>query len=95
MNVVDIVSFIFFCVWVIVFSFSVIRPFLSMKRRKVLASGCLKIFWFCCMDEFDSYLRKLERRKICYRVLESCPRLDGTVLVRILQQYNNADLIQI
>lgn len=66
-----------------------------MKRRELLAAGYLRAFRFCSMDELEVYLRELDHRKICYRVLETCPRPDGTVFVRILQQYNNADLIQI
>lgn len=66
-----------------------------MKRRELLAAGYLRDFRFCCMDEFEVYLHELDHRKVCYCVIETCPRPDGTVLARILQQYNNADLIQI
>lgn len=66
-----------------------------MKRRELLAAGYLRDFRFCNWDEYEIYLHELDHRKICYRVLETCPSPDGIVLVRILQQYNNADLIQI
>lgn len=66
-----------------------------MKRRELLAAGYLRDFRFCDMDELEIYLHELDHRKVQYRVLETCPRPDGSVLCRILQQYNNADLIQI
>ena len=66
-----------------------------MKRRELLAAGYLRDFRFCSMDELECYLQELDQKKTCYRVLETCPRPDGTVLVRILQQYNQSDLIQL
>lgn len=65
------------------------------KRKELLAAGYLRDFRFCCMDEFELYLDSLDHRNVIYDVLETCPRPDGTVLVRILQQYNSVDLIQL
>lgn len=65
------------------------------KKRELLAAGYLRDFRFCDRAELDDYLVHLDQRKISYRVLEVCPRPDGTVLCRILQQYNGADLIQL
>lgn len=66
-----------------------------MKRRELLAAGVLRDFRFSCMAELQRYLSLLDSRKVVYRVLETCPRPDGTVLCRILQQYNGADLIRL
>ena len=66
-----------------------------MKRRELLAAGVLRDFCFCSMDELEIYLHALDHRKVIYCVLETFVRTDGTVLCRILQQYNCADLIEI
>ena len=65
------------------------------KRKELLAAGYLRDFRFDCKDSFEEYLWSLDCRCVCYRVLETCPRPDGTVLVRILQQYNSVNLIQL
>ena len=61
----------------------------------LLAAGIVRDFEFLCMDHFEVYLDQLDHRKIVYKVLETFERPDQTVLVRIVQQYNNADLIKI
>lgn len=66
-----------------------------MKRRELLAAGVLRDFCFCSMDELEYYLHALDHHKVIYRVLETFERIDGTVLCRILYQYNCADLIEI
>lgn len=66
-----------------------------MKRRELLAAGMLRDFCFCSMDELEIYLHALDHRKVVYRVLETFERTDGSVLCRILQQYNSVDLIKL
>jgi len=66
-----------------------------MKRRELLAAGLLRDFCFSCMSELDRYIDGLDDRKVSYRVIETFERPDGTVLCRILQQYNSADLIEL
>lgn len=61
----------------------------------LLAAGIVRDFEFLCMDHLEVYLHSLDQRKIVYKVLETFERPDETVPVRIVQQYNNADLIQL
>lgn len=68
---------------------------MPFRRRELLAAGYLRDFRFFNMDELEAYLDALDHRKVQYRVLETCPRHDGSVLCRILQQYNNVDLIRL
>lgn len=63
--------------------------------KKLLAAGMLRDFEFGCQDELDLYLYALDHRLISYRILDKFTRSDGTVLVRILQQYNAVDLIEL
>ena len=44
---------------------------------------------------FDLYLYDLDHKKRVYKILDTYTRKDGSIIVRILQQYNNADLIQL
>lgn len=61
----------------------------------LLAAGIVRDFEFLCMEHLELYLYQLDHRKINYKVLETFERPDQTVLVRIVQQYNNADMIQL
>lgn len=63
--------------------------------KELLAAGIVRDYLFLSMDALECHLYSLDHRKVNYRVLETCERSDGTVLVRILQQYNNSDLIQL
>lgn len=63
--------------------------------KTLLAAGVLRDFEFGSRDELYLYLYALDHRCITYKVLETFERSDGTVLVRILQQYNSADLIEL
>lgn len=61
----------------------------------LLAAGVLRDFEFGNRDEYELYLYRLDYRQINYKVIEIFERSDGTILVRILQQYNSADLIEL
>jgi len=63
--------------------------------KTLLAAGVLRDFEFGNQEEFELYLYRLDHRQINYKVIETFERSDGTVLVRILQQYNSADLIEL
>ena len=63
--------------------------------KTLLAAGIVRDYEFGSMSVLERHLYSLDHRKINYRILETFERPDGTVLVRILQQYNNSDLIQL
>lgn len=65
------------------------------KPRKILAAGILRDIRFGSPELADLYLYQLDHNKITYQVLESCRCDDGTVILRVLQRYNNCDLIQV
>ena len=63
--------------------------------KTLLAAGVLRDFEFGNHEELELYLYRLDHRQFNYKVIETFERSDGTVLIRILQQYNNADLIEL
>lgn len=65
------------------------------RFKEILAAGILRDIRFDSPMHADLYLYDLDHRGINYRCLESerCP--DGTVILRMLQQYNDCDLIQV
>ena len=64
-----------------------------MAYKELLAAGVIRDFRFSCKQSYLAYCRNLSSRKIYYMILESRLCDDGTVLARVIQQYNNADLI--
>ena len=66
-----------------------------MRNKTLLAAGVVRDIEFRSSDVFDLYLYDLDHKKVVYKVLDSYVRADGSMIVRILQQYNNADLIQL
>lgn len=65
------------------------------KKKELLAAGCIKDILFSSDEEREIYIHTLERVKIRYKILEKLKREDGTVIIRILQQYNTAPLIKL
>ena len=65
------------------------------KRIQLLAAGIVRDLQFASMADLDLYLARLDGRKINYRVLQTFERYDGSVIIRIVQQYNDSDLIQL
>lgn len=65
------------------------------KAKEILAAGVLRDIRFDCADRADEYLYKLDHLKVVYKVLDSCRCCDGTVILRVLQAYNEHDLIEI
>ena len=65
------------------------------KRKELLAAGYVRDILFSSDEEREIYIHSLEHRKTNYKILEELKREDGTVIIRILQQYNTAPLIQL
>ena len=63
-----------------------------MKRKNLLAAGIIQDFQFQSEEEYHKYLARIRGR---YEVIEMVERTDGTVLARIVKQYNNSELIQL
>ena len=63
--------------------------------KKLLAAGYVRDIEFGTPDALQFYLCCLGSRKVTYKMLERFDREDGSIIVRILQQYNNAPLIQL
>ena len=66
-----------------------------MANKHLLAAGIIRDFRFTSRQSYLAYLCDLDARKHNFQVLESRICVDGTVLARIVQQYNGSDLIQL
>lgn len=66
-----------------------------MPTKQLLAAGIVRDIQFRNKDAFDLYLYKLEHDKKVYQVLDTYVRKDGSIIVRILQQYNSSELIRL
>lgn len=64
-------------------------------ENKVLAGGILLDIQFENEQEFEAYLDKLYNQGKEHKALYTYRRADGTVIIRILQQYNNSPLIKV
>ena len=65
------------------------------KRRELLAAGIVRDFRFCNEQEYDVYIYSLKKKQTEHKVLEKVERPDGSVLARIVQEYNTAPLIEL
>lgn len=65
------------------------------KTKELLAAGIVRDLQFCSEYALDVYLYGLDHREVVYKVLETFPRQDGSVICRIVQQYNDSPLIQL
>lgn len=63
--------------------------------KRLLAAGIVRDLEFDSRDRLYLYLYELEHRSIQFQLLRTNTRPDGTLIVRIVQQYNQADLIKI
>ena len=61
----------------------------------LLAAGLVRDFEFSSAMELIRYVNRLDQRGVQWEELGRFSRPDGTVIIRILSQYNNADLIQL
>ena len=66
-----------------------------MKTKTVLAAGYVRDLLFSSEDALKRYFYKLDDDYRDYRVLDRFDREDGSVIVRILQQYNSSPLIKL
>ena len=63
--------------------------------KNLLAGGIVRDLEFDSMESLDLYLYKLQHDKKQHKILDRYDRTDGTVIIRILGQYNNSPLIQL
>lgn len=66
-----------------------------MRAKTLLAAGIVRDIAFRSSDDFDLYLYDLDLKKVVYIVLDTFTRDDGSIIVRIVQQYNGTDLIRL
>lgn len=66
-----------------------------MKKRELLAAGIVRDFRFRDDATYQEYLEDLAYQSTEYEVLQREPSKNGTVLARIVTQYNNTDLINL
>ena len=65
-----------------------------MKAKEVLAAGIVQDLLFRNEKCLEIYLDELDHRCVQHKVLEALRREDGSIIIRIVKQYNNSDLIQ-
>lgn len=66
-----------------------------MRKKELLAAGIVRDLRFMDLDVSELYFYDLVHRGVAYKILDSCVRSDGSVIIRILQQYNNSPLIEL
>lgn len=64
-------------------------------RKQVLAAGIVQDILFHSMSDRNLYLASLDGKKINHQLIETFERDDGSVIIRILKQYNGSNLIQL
>ena len=65
------------------------------KKIRLLSAGIVRDLQFASVADLDLYLARLDGRKIRYEVLQTFEREDRSVIIRIVQQYNDTDMIQL
>lgn len=65
------------------------------KKIQLLAAGIVRDLLFASKSDRDLYFARLDGRKIRYELLDTYEREDGSVIIRIVQQYNDSDMIRI
>ena len=63
--------------------------------KVLLAGGIVRDFRFSSIDELERYVEHYEFNGIEYSEVERCQASNGTWLLRIVTQYNNAPLIDL
>ena len=66
-----------------------------MKAKEILAAGIVRDILFVNQAAVDVYLEKLQQSYYEFEVLDKFTRDDGSVIIRIVQQYNNSPLISL
>lgn len=65
-----------------------------MRSRELLAAGIIQDIKFHSAQTLFDYLDDLSDRGTSYEVLEQMSCDNGSVIIRIVKQYNNSELIQ-
>ena len=65
------------------------------NAKELLAAGIVRDIAFISEYALEIYLYSLDHREVVYEILEKFTRDDGSVIIRIVQQYNNSPLIQL
>ena len=66
-----------------------------MKEKELLAGGIVRDFRFRNEAAYREYLNELNYSGREYEILQREPGKNGTVLARIVTQYNDAELIKL
>jgi hypothetical protein len=66
-----------------------------MRVKTVLAAGIVLDLLFRSGDDLDLYLYSLDHRHITYAILDKLQRDDGSVIIRIVKNYNSCELIEL
>lgn len=63
--------------------------------KSLLAAGIVRDLMFDCQESLDLYLYAMQYRKMSFEILDQMTRDDGSIIIRIVSQYNDADLIKL
>lgn len=63
--------------------------------KKLLAAGIVRDLEFRNRHDLDIYIYRLDHNEVEYRILEQWNRPDGSVIIRMIQQYNNSPLVEL
>lgn len=67
-----------------------------MRSKVVLAAGIVQDLLFRNADDVQVYLYALDHRlDVAYKILDTIFRDDGSVIIRIVKNYNCSDLIEL
>lgn len=61
----------------------------------LLAAGLVRDYKFSSAMDLINFVNALDRRGVQWEELDRFCRPDGSILIRILSQYNNSNLIQL
>lgn len=64
-------------------------------RKHLLAAGIVRDLLFDSVESLEIYIYFLDRKKMQYKILDKFTRDDGSIIIRIVCQYNSADLIRL
>lgn len=63
--------------------------------KKLLAAGIVRDLEFLNRHALDIYIYRLDHNEVEYKILEQWNRPDGSVIIRMIQQYNNSPLVEL
>ena len=66
-----------------------------IRTKEILAAGIVRDIEFISQYALDVYISGLDSRKVNYKILDTHQRSDGCVIIRIVQQYNEAPMIEL